>query len=480
MGRDKRAIIFLDRRTEFWARAVCTLVTKYPLYKFTVVDVGQYDYPRQPPWRRQSRLPSEALTPLNLIAAAGASFIDGAILSRSSFSAATPLASFDSETAVRSSLISALRRQLPKGRPWRHPIVSLLKAQIKHLAREAYRCGKVAVEIYDPDLAFVVNGRFAHQYGLMQALKDEGISTRVIEINGVLNGLFDREYMIQDRVSAQKHVLEIQDTFEPQDIQKSVDSFEGMQRSDLIANPFSTRWKNLGRESNSSVGRKKTVLFATSSRDEFESLNLDWKVARWQDQLESFESVWNHVGRDDLNPVLRVHPNMLNKHPLEALSEVRKVREFLRRNSSFEVYWPGDSKSTYDLLSDSILVVTQNSTVGLEASLRGIEVICTDASAYDMVCQVSRAYSDDDITRLVLKGIGDSRGASAYVHAQAVLDHETDLSARSKPPAIQDWPRQVVASIREGSIFSLIFELRWGFYRWLNERIIVPKRRSSR
>jgi hypothetical protein len=122
--------------------------------------------------------------------------------------------------------------------------------------------------------------------------------------------------------------------------------------------------------------------------------------------------------------------------------------------------------STYDLISYSDVVVTENSTVGVEASAEGLPVICSNSCHYDIITDVVKVHGPEDLNKIDnMSKTSDPRGAQRYIaYTEMLLDSvppnefSVSLSNFSKF-------KLLIPSLIDGSIFSIAFELRWKIYR---------------
>jgi hypothetical protein len=366
--------------------------------------------------------------------------------------------------AVESSLISALRKSLAKPS---ERVGLLEKLADRLVTAQSVQVFALAVHVlseFSPSHVFIVNGRFAGEQACVLAAQRLKFEISFLEINSIFANLFARPYRIQDRAASQKHALSMGKNLSKVNLRDSAERWESEQRNkNSMTNPFNKLWV----ESSSSwdLPRKGLALFATSSRDEYDSLDIDWKEASWENQLDSFHAIWGKIKSSELTPVLRVHPNLLNKHPASGLREISETKQFLRKNPDFVVVWPSSPVSTYDLLSYSELVVVQNSTLGLEASIKGIPVVCTDSSGYDLVADVYRIHGNSDLATLKTPLTSDKFGAEVFVAAQAALDVRVERNELGVDIGNHSRARLFALSVLDGSLASIVFELRWKLYR---------------
>ena len=465
-------VFFLVKRTQFWLDVISKIVRDRPDVRLVVVDIGNFDYPRQPPWRvpRESYFRPGAV--FRMFEKIGAEYFDGRRF-KSEPKQLDPEEIWKLRVAVESSLISAMRKSL--ARPGKHSGL-LQKLADRLVTTQSERVFALAVDAlreFSPSHVFIVNGRFAGEQACVLAARRREIEITFLEINGIFANLFARPYRIQDRVASQQHALLVGENLSKANLRDSADRWVTQQREkNSVTNPFNKLWVDSSGSWNSP--RESLALFATSSRDEYESLDIDWKEASWENQLDSFQAVWDKIKSSELTPVLRVHPNLLNKQPMSGLREIFEIKRFMRKNPDFVVVWPSSRVSTYDLISYSDVVIVQNSTVGLEASIRGIPVICTDSCGYDLVADVYSIHGPSDLDKLKPPFTADKSGAEIFVAAQDALDERIERNEAGVDIHNHSRVLLLILSVLDGSLASIVFELRWKAYRFVTLRIF-PK-----
>ncbi|MBF0443098.1 MAG: hypothetical protein HQK54_14415 [Oligoflexales bacterium] len=127
---------------------------------------------------------------------------------------------------------------------------------------------------------------------------------------------------------------------------------------------------------------KKTVVVFTGSYDEHKGGLICCKI--WNDEpdvLEAFSSQIDWLKflrnfaskRNDVQFVVRIHPREGRGQGSEHLKLLRD--EFQEDTKTFQVIWPNDIISSYDLLELADLCLISGSTLGLEAARLGIPVL---------------------------------------------------------------------------------------------------------
>lgn len=465
-------IFFLVKRTQFWLDVIAKISNDSQNVRLVVIDISHLDYPRQPPWRVPTDGSHRTGMVIRMFKKLGAEYVDGRKYDFGSQDL-VPVEANKLRVAVESSMISALRRPITQSKGLSGLVQKLTDHVVTAQSRRAFSLALTVLTEFAPDRAYIVNGRFAAEQACVLAARRQNVPVSFLEINGIFANLFARPYRIQDRVESQRHAIEISSHLSKKHLTDATRRWENEQRNkNSITNPFNKLWDGAFIPKN--LPNSGLALFATSSRDEYDSLDIDWKEASWTNQLEAFHQVWGELKSSKFTPVLRVHPNLLNKHPVSGMREIAETRQFLRKNPDFIVVWPSSTVSTYDLLSRADIVVVQNSTIGLEASIQGIPVICTDSSGYDLVADVHRVHRPSDLMTLRGQLTCDKVGAQMFVAAQAHLDQRVERNEAGVEILDHSRIRLLALSILEGSLPSLVFELRWKLYRRLALKLL-PK-----
>jgi hypothetical protein len=465
-------LFFLESRSQLRIDVISRFRRDSPNARLVVIDLSHLEYPIQPPWRVPSRFGNGKQGVHRIFEALGVEYLEGRLFN----SSILKLSAEESEAlniAIESSLITTLR----KGRGDMNPLGLIQKVIRKIIASRSEKCFAVslsAIEELSPSRVFISNGRFANEQASLLAARRVGVSTLFLERKGTFGHLFARDYRIHDRLTSQRHALEVSKSLQKSAMAESADRWLEMRRQkNSTQNVFSSLWSESGDAWKGPTER--LALFVTSSSDEYQSLDLDWDEAIWEDQLSAFKHVWDRIASRGLRPVLRVHPNLLNKHPVAGYREILAIRKFASANPAFIIVWPASAVSTYQLLAYSALVVVNNSTVGLEASLMAIPVICTNSCGYDLVADVITAHSPSDLEKLDhMSFSADKSKAQRYLGVQDELDMRISPNEFGIDILISSKWKILIPGILSGAVFSILFEMRWKAFRALN-LLIFPK-----
>ena len=177
--------------------------------------------------------------------------------------------------------------------------------------------------------------------------------------------------------------------------------------------------------------------------------------------------------------MLRVHPNLLNNHPLTTLRELKKFKEFSERNPRFKVICPASSVNTHELIKRARVVIVYGSTVGLEASLEGLPVICTNRSTYDLIADVTNVNGPEDLSLIDSMSHTSSPIGAMKLISYLEMTHE-DVGPDEAGVNISKVRRTrlIWGPILSGSLLSKIFEKSWRLARKV-VLAFLPSGRSS-
>lgn len=458
----------MDKRNQFSLDAVHFLAETNLGEKFVFVDTSSETYPRTPPWRVPNSFENFGNPVQQMFGSLNLAYLD--------------LKSFISEKgqannneldrlfkSCTSAVITGSKRTRPKKGRFSLSYFEKLEKKLLSRALRSLAASDKIIDQTRPDTIYIFNGRMSHQKAATIASEKKCSDIWFLETN--MGKIVCRRYQPHDRVESQKHLAEVAKKLSKPEIESAVSAWlEGYSNSKGKHNIFAKPGSPFKGEDN--LKSERFALFATSSRDEYESLEFDWDGSNWESQYEAFGAAWKHLNNRGMSPVLRIHPNLLNKHPVHVIAELREVSQFLRENPEFTVISAGSKTSTYDLLPSTDLVVVHNSTIGLEASIRGIPVVCTNVTSYDNLADVHKFFDRQDHVNLANIPIkSNPYGAMRWVAAQDFLDLEIPPLANRIVLEGYSRRKQIIRAFTDGSFVSVVAEQRWCFYRKVNRLI---------
>lgn len=460
----ERADIFfvLDKRSQESIDLICTIREKFRDSNILVVDVSHFDFPRQAPWgvggiRENKRMVGQ------LIESLGVRYLDG----RDVLSTVPELTRAEDEKleiALTSSVTTYYLRgiRVSKNQGF---FERRTRKRIKAAALSVFAIIDSLVKEFSPSQVFIWNARFAAPHAALLATKRHDVKAMFYELVPWQRRFYLRQYRPHDRLATQNDSEKITSKLANSEIHLL------SQRSALLdvgPKAFGGFWSTSG---DCWDGPKEGLaLFATSNDDETFSVDLEWGEAIWENQYFAFREVWKELRiHHPLSPVLRVHPNLINKNPKHLFRELRKINRLRRDVPELTVVLPTSPVSSYELISYSSVVIIENSTIGLEASLLGKTVICTNSNAYDLMADVTRIHSPADLQTVKdLTWVANFEGATRYVAAQELLDFDLLQTRETFQLRNLPMPKKIVLSLAEGTTLSILFEARWVIFRKIN------------
>jgi hypothetical protein len=308
------------------------------------------------------------------------------------------LAEAELSIAVQSALITYFRTDKPN-RTKR--IVSRTAQGLEREGRVVYRALTRALREYpDADTLYVPNGRFPNQKMAAIAGQDSSVSLLHFEKGETPNGTYIQHYAPQNRLASQGAVDSVLTGLSQEVIDEiAAEWLSRRAPSKESRNEFAALWQDdapskltaWGAEGRSIVG------FFTSSQDEFQFLGPEWQLHDWEDQFIAFDRVLTEFERRGFAAYLRVHPNLATKAHDCFVRERDGIRWLASKHPQLLVIWHDDFANTYSLLDSTDAVVVWDSTVGLEASARGIPVWTTATSRYGLIADVRELLSFGDV-----------------------------------------------------------------------------------
>lgn len=130
------------------------------------------------------------------------------------------------------------------------------------------------------------------------------------------------------------------------------------------------------------------VLLAPSSDDEYESLGRMFPEKNFKNQFEGFESALQSSDQK-FRLVLRIHPNYYNKSSNFLMRRYKEIFRFIGRYPQTTIVYPLDKINTYHLVERAKLLITGNSTLGVEAICLGKKVVHINHSPFPVTSDLS-------------------------------------------------------------------------------------------
>ena len=302
------------------------------------------------------------------------------------------------EIAVQSALITFFRTDRPDQSK---RFVRRITRELLEEGRAVYRvCRALCKKYPNISVAYLPNGRFPHQKMATLAFNDQGIHEMHIEKGEGPNRAYVQDYAPQDRLRSQNSVDAVLAGSSSQRVDEIARSWLAKRApADDSRNEFSALWSDALPAAIAEHKRDNAKIagFFTSSQDEFQFLGPEWQLHEWTDQFAAFDLIMTRLEEAGYVCYLRVHPNLATKAHECFLREREGIRQLAKQHPKLIVIWHDDPANTYALLEASDAVVVWDSTVGLEASARGLPVWTTATSRYGLVADVRELLSAADV-----------------------------------------------------------------------------------
>lgn len=286
------------------------------------------------------------------------------------------------------------------------------------------------IERENPRRVYLYNGRFLFERAISDALKlFPNIEVRYYET--IRDRVLSTNHGFHNRVLMQKEMLDFSQNFTEEDII----SIGGKYFQDLQ----SSKNEFLGVNQPISSPPSQYICFFTSSDDEYVGF-WDSRQEYFGSQMQAIENLAQCVNAMDLNLVVRLHPNLVNKP-----KEVRN-----RWNSAVKrlptVNFEADDKiSSLHLIKNSLGVVTYGSTIGLEAVAARKPTLTLVDCIYDLLGCVDKATTLGEI--------------NDWLHRLSRTEEESKIKKRVVGACIRGlWIEKSGVRIQVASMH----ELKWG------------------
>lgn len=234
----------------------------------------------------------------------------------------------------------------------------------------------------------ILNGRFPGQVGARKMSEKLGLKTLFFELGASNlvaspNKFFLNDYPPQDRLRLQ---LEISKLNLPNSqkvlIRQEMESWARNMSTNQRVNEFISGFRNNNLQKSQQATKKDSVaniVYFTSTIEETVS-SRGYYQTYWKNQLEGMNELIAWAKESGAKITIRIHPRALDR----SWEELILLIAVARRNG-VAVVFPHAERSSYELMDESILVATWKSTIGIEARLRGKQVILLSPTNYDSV-----------------------------------------------------------------------------------------------
>lgn len=302
----------------------------------------------------------------------------------------------------------------------------------------------------------VANGRFPGQKMAFLAAESHDVPTFHFEKGETPAGAYVQPYAPQNRLVSQAAVETVLAGVPSQQVIETAETWmarraPASKSSNASSNEYSANWVN--RVPSGIVGRTLSVQderlivgFFTSSQDEFMFLGPEWQLHAWESQAQAFDTLMTYFESLGAICYLRIHPNLATKAHECFVRERREMKHLAERHPNLIVIDHDVPVSSYALLDHSDAVVVWDSTIGLEASARGIPVWTCAASRYGEIADVREVFGPDKVTDELMHLYDvDVYGAQKYIAYLVMRDQQLNMALPGWEPWDQARPPMALA-----------------------------------
>jgi hypothetical protein len=295
--------------------------------------------------------------------------------------------------AVGSTLVSLVRNSALNLSENKDQIVKLLK-----YALLTYRAALRFLEKERPDRVYVFNGRFPYPRAVLSACEYLGIDCYIHErgYNYFHYELY-KNRLPQDLVFIQELIEQAWlKAEEPIRTERGKQFFSDRRTGKEQGWVSFVKGQALGELPAGWDPEKHNIVIFNSSEDEFVSCTADWKNKLYMSQYEAIRRIAADLADDpDIRIYLRAHPNL-------AKASDNEKAELLSLSKEELIFIPPESKiSSYAMLDHASVVLTFNSTVGIEATFWDKPSVLAGPSLYDRLGSNYLPTSHQEVLQLL-------------------------------------------------------------------------------
>ena len=271
----------------------------------------------------------------------------------------------------------------------------------KNLTRQAFAC-YAALHTWlsqnAPDLVVIPIGRTSRQKMTRIAAENIGIAVKFYE-NG--RATKDSYYLgttqPHDRVASQAEVDCLTSHLSTSEISALAQSWLAERMNPTSGtNTFSARWGDTPQPTAVGELRQRAVFFS-SSADEFLAFGPMWNIDQWSSQFQAFDMLMERLSKNDMDLILRIHPNLSGKSQKYFRATVAEIKELQKKYPGLVVHWHNSPANSYELAQSADYVIAERSTIALEANLMGKPVWINQAAQWDRIADVRQVLQPSDI-----------------------------------------------------------------------------------
>ena len=278
------------------------------------------------------------------------------------------------------------------------------------------------------------------------------------------NSLFLQSFQIQDPDKMKAFFVTWRTNLSQNDIELFC-AWSKERLDKIISDPTENQFLNFLQEKSyvNPLDNRHAIIFTSSIDDK--TSNFPMELNGWKSQTSAIIEVANHLKEQGLTPLVRIHPNAMNKNVYDLWSICKNLR---RANIDFILPWTGPS--AIDLIKDSSLVFTWASSTCIIARAFEKKTYNLTPIWYDSFLQVNvcgpESLKSQNLDSLLLTNSSRSASREPLLalyfreHLGEPLNELTLLPVlREFPEVSHSAPQKVMARQSEKSFGNLLLLL---------------------
>lgn len=172
---------------------------------------------------------------------------------------------------------------------------------------------------------------------------------------------------------------------------------------DLDSSAFQKNWLPLTNSDEEKRSERKQIVIFTTSDDEFLGISPDWDLPESQSQIEWLTKIAALAISFQYKVVIRLHPNLRTKS-----RSLQREWLNLRKLKNVELIKHNESINSYNLITQSDLIISCGSTIAMEAGFLEKPVLSVGSGIYDNLQAVTKSQDLNFIEKVFIEGNFDS------------------------------------------------------------------------
>ena len=305
------------------------------------------------------------------------------------------------------------------------------------------------------------NGRLNNTRAALRAARSQNVNVYVHEVVGLENKTQVFLNELPHNIEAnQFKISKLYEKYKMQAREIAREFYSRKRRGEAVNDKSYTSKQDINALPNGFDKNVKNIVFFTSSEDEFKAIGKEWEEGIYDDQIYAIRRLSELASKIDAHLYVRVHPNVKFAH--------KSYRKSIMSIShpSLTLIGPDSEISSYRLLDDSDIVITNGSTIGIEGAFWRKPSILLSTSFYKGLGSTYEPKTEAQLLELLesnhlqpLDDIGAIKMAVFYVKNGEFIDgfEGNKSEGYSCFGSKIKLTKKDVASYRTGKVFEKIY-----------------------